>query len=361
MSRPRNAFPTYSVATSGRAYTTVAGKFVSLGKDGPEAKQKFATLILSLQQGDDLARVQSVHPAPKLSLSINELCIRFVTHAEAEYIDRVTGKPSAEVDCFKCVTKALRTLFGETVAAEFGPLALRALRQKFIAAGWSRGFINKSCQRLRTIFRWGIGRELLPKDKGILEGLQAVEPLRLGKGGRETTKRRAIPQASIDAMKERLGKRNRDIVDLLLLTAARPSEILSLTTAIIQNRETIDGVWIVDLQAHKTAHHGHERRLFLSPAAQAILLKYIDTANPERRLFPIQRKTLGQAVKDASNRAGVPEFTSHWLRHTALSRLRDEAGAEATQQIAGHATLSMTSDYTRASQKAAVAAVRKLG
>jgi hypothetical protein len=37
----------------------------------------------------------------------------------------------------------VRELYGSTNAADFGPLALKALRQKMIDAGKSRKYINK--------------------------------------------------------------------------------------------------------------------------------------------------------------------------------------------------------------------------
>ena len=171
MPRPRNSIPKYSVAKSGRAFTKVNGDFVSLGTDGPEARQKYAALLVKLQQGQTLADAQSVQSAPKPSLSVNELALAFLTHAEAEYIDASTGKPSAEVACYKTATKRLRELFGETLAADFGPVKLRAVRERFIQLKWSRGFINKSVSRIRHIWRWGIARELVPA--GVLEGLRA--------------------------------------------------------------------------------------------------------------------------------------------------------------------------------------------
>ncbi|WLD11390.1 hypothetical protein [Planctellipticum variicoloris] len=44
------------------------------------------------------------------------------------------GQPSAEQACFKGVVKILRRLFGETPAAEFGPVKLRLVRSEMVAA-----------------------------------------------------------------------------------------------------------------------------------------------------------------------------------------------------------------------------------
>jgi len=148
---------------------------------------------------------------------------------------------------------------------------------------------------------------------------------------------------------------------LLLLTAARPAEVLSITTAMIQSRTERDGVWIIELEHHKTQHFGHQRRLYLNARAQEIIGRYLDLSKAEARLFPIQRKTLGQAVKDACIKAAVPIFTPHWLRHSALTLIADSSGTESAQRVAGHSTPAMTIRYSTKADKAAAEAVKKLG
>ncbi len=44
-------------------------------------------------------------------------------------------------------------------AAEFGPLALKALRQKLIDAGHSRGYINKVVAIVPRVFKWAVAEE----------------------------------------------------------------------------------------------------------------------------------------------------------------------------------------------------------
>jgi integrase len=297
-------------------------------------------------------------PQP-VGISINELMLKFTAEQLPKYRTS-TGEPSAERDCYLGVMRILRELFGETPAKEFGPLKFRAVRKAMVDRGWCRSHINKQCQRLRAIFKFGAGWELLPGE--VHHSLRAVEPLMPGDSNAPESKRRhAVPQADIDAMKARLRTRNRDLVDLLLLTGARPAEILSLTTKMIRDRTEREGVWIVPLAHHKTAHHGHDRRLYFNPAAQLILSRYLRLDDPDARLFPIQRKTLGQSIKDACIRAGIPPFTSHWLRHTAGTTIADQSDAESAQRVLGHTTLSMTARYSTAADKRAVDAVKKLG
>jgi integrase len=358
MARPKKAVPGYSKhSASGQAVVYIDRRPVYLGKYGtPESRQRYADVIAGItarQAAEDAAK-----PAADLQagLTVNELCLRFATEKLPKF-KRADGRKTGEYDCFTILIRLMRELFGETLAAEFGPLKLRTLRAAMVDKDWSRRFINKQVGRVRQIFRFGVSWELVKAP--VAAALKAVEALAPGdSAARETEAREAVPQEDIDATKKFLRQRNRDLVDLMLMTAARPSELLSLTTGMI---ERTGDVWAARLHKHKTAHRGHKRTLFFGAKAQAILLRYLDLAHPDRLLFPVGRKRFSEAVKIASIRAGVPPFTAHWLRHTAVTRFADEAGAEAAQRVAGHATISMTAHYSTAAQKAAREAVKKLG
>ena len=51
--------------------------------------------------------------------------------------------------------RPLKKLYGVTPISDFGPMALKAVRNAMVEAGWTRGFINKSVDRIRKFFRWG--------------------------------------------------------------------------------------------------------------------------------------------------------------------------------------------------------------
>jgi hypothetical protein len=67
--------------------------------------------------------------------------------------------------------KLLRQLYAHLPAAEFGPLALKAIRQKLIDAGHSRGYINKLMAIVPRVFKWAVAEELVPPNRfGIYRG-----------------------------------------------------------------------------------------------------------------------------------------------------------------------------------------------
>jgi integrase len=349
MARPKSAVPGYSRhSSSGQAVVYVNRRRIYLGPHGsPESRQRYAEVISGITAQTSISA--PVNPAP--TVSINELCLKFATDKMPK-LRTPSGARTGELDCFTSVIRLLRELFGETPAEEFGPLRLRTLRAAMIDKDWSRKFINKQCGRVRAVFKFGVGWQLI--DESVLRALKAVEALSPG----DPKVRETVPLEDIEAAKGRLRQRNRDLVDLMLMTAARPSELLGLTTSAIDRS---GDVWFAKLTKHKTAHRGHNRTIHFGDKAQAILLPYIDLAHPDVRLFPIQRKTFGMAVKAACIKAGVTPFTPHWLRHTAVTRFVDEAGAEAAQRVAGHVTSAMTALYSTAATKTARDAVKRLG
>jgi hypothetical protein len=67
--------------------------------------------------------------------------------------------------------RPLRKLYGTTPACEFGPLALKAVREEMIQADICRNEINKRMGRFKRMFAWGVENELIPAL--VHHGLQA--------------------------------------------------------------------------------------------------------------------------------------------------------------------------------------------
>ena len=64
-------------------------------------------------------------------ITVNEVLVKFLDHAE-RYYRREDGTPTNEVSQFKQTFRPLRELYGHTPAREFGPLALKAGRERMI-------------------------------------------------------------------------------------------------------------------------------------------------------------------------------------------------------------------------------------
>lgn len=334
---------------SGHGRVRLDGKDVYLGPYGTdECEEAYRRAIAEwLETGEA--------PGPKparAGMTVNELLLKFLNYAETYYVK--DGELTDEFDCYRSAIGPLKSLYGTTRAADFGPLALKQVREQYVEKGWCRGYVNRSTSRIKRIFRWGCENEMVPAS--VVTALACVAGLKPGRtAAPDYEPRRAVPDDQLKALKEAITtQRSKDLVELQLLTAARPGELLSLTTAMLDRS---GDVWVADLSSHKTRHHGKARRLYFGPKCQLILRRYLDDEQPDRRLFSYTLGAYRKAVKKASG----DKITPHVLRHTAATRLEDQFGREVSNAFCGHASLSMTDLYTRDAQEKAKRAARRFG
>lgn len=356
MARPKNSIPKLCTDSNGRAFTKVCGRFISLGKAGtPDAARRYAEVLTANANGQEIVKASKPTP-PKRCLTINELCIQFVTREIPRY-------SSGEAYAFKAAIRVLRPLFGDTPVDDFGPVRYRLMRDSMVAGDvatdrkpWARPTVNRQAKRIRQIFRWGVSHELVPVE--IVHRLDTVRSLAMGETtAHDNPARLAVPREDVDAARLHLKPIHRDVLDLLLLTGARRGEILKLTGAMIQKRPD---VWIAELHEHKTARKGKRRILAFNRTAQAILLRHLK-ADPDSLLFSVRADTFTNAVAAACAAADVPHFCPHQLRHAAGATLVDELGIEIAQAVLGHSDAVMTAHYARSSERKAIEGVQKLG
>src|SRR5262245_64072796 len=184
MSR-RPHIPSYRIhRQSGQAIVTLRDALgnrrdVLLGKYGsPESRQEYARQIAEWEAG--CRRVVPPRQAAEASLTLNEVILAYWNFARGYYgFDKAPGKRGDE-HCLRAALKILRELYGHTDANQFGPLALKACRQKMLEEkGWSRAYINSQVDRIRRLFRWAAEEELVPAS--VHQALQTVAGLRKGK------------------------------------------------------------------------------------------------------------------------------------------------------------------------------------
>lgn len=330
---------------SSRAVVTINKRDHYLGPYGSaESKENYRTLIGKFLAGQPVFEqprpVGSLTDAgiPISGVNVSALVLAYLKHAEKYY--RKNGKVTDEFACIKSATRPLLALCADTECAEFGSLALQAVMAKMVELGWSRTYINKSAGRIRRIFRYGILNEMIHPT--ILQRLQAVPPLLENRcDAVELPKRTDVPIEHIDAVRAIVNEHTRDLIDLALLSGARPGELIGLTTGILDRSGE---VWTAVLDDHKMSHKGKQRVLAFGPKSQLILRKYLK-GNPTLPLFPINRKTFSDNIVYACTRLNLPKFTAHWLRHNAASDIRRESGLDAAQLALGHSDQKTTQIY----------------
>ncbi|QDS99496.1 IS66 family transposase [Adhaeretor mobilis] len=89
------------------------------------------------------------------------------------------GKPTREFQKVLKVARQVNQLYCRSRAVEFGPLALKSVRQSMLDADLVRKTINKHVQLIRRMFRWAAEEELIPAS--VPQALMMVAGLRKGR------------------------------------------------------------------------------------------------------------------------------------------------------------------------------------
>lgn len=190
------SFPAYRLhKPTGQAVVTIDGRDNYLGRHGTVcSKQKYQRLVDRwLSQEEEVAQ----QPAAEITdaPTVNEIILAFIRHAESYYKADANGEQT-EVGCIKDASRILKQLFGGEPADQFGPRALKQVRQQMVEKDWCRNYINHQVNRIRRMFRWATEEEMIPAT--VYHALQAVRGLRTGLPGvRESKKVRPVAVSSI--------------------------------------------------------------------------------------------------------------------------------------------------------------------
>jgi integrase len=409
MSRPRG-IPSYRRhKSSGQAIVTLTDpsgtrRDVLLGKYGTAAsRHEYARVLAEWEAAGQRMPPPGAANAARSDLTITELIAAYWRFAK-EYYGFTTERGDAA--CLKSALAVVRSLYGDARAIDFGPLALKACRQKMVEKGWSRGYVNAQIDRLRRMFRWAGAEELLPVT--VYQNLQAVPGLRRGKSeARETARVKPADPEHVKAALHHMPRPVQGMVRFQMLTGCRPTEACLLRAMDLDMSNP--SCWIYrpgsDQGAHgehKTAHHGHDRLILIGPRAQEIIRPFLTTnlsaylfcpqeatreRNEKRRasrqtpLYPshvrlqVQKRkqrprrapgqhytarTYARAIARACRKAGVPEWGPNRLRHSRATELRSH-GLDMVKTILGHSKVETSQVYAEKDIQAAMELVSRIG
>ena len=202
---------------SGQAVITIGGRDHYLGPYGTKASRIAYDRVITEWLANDRQPVVTPDEAP--ALTVTELLARYWRFAKRHY--RKAGESTSSLYQVKVSLRPLRRLYGPTLAREFGPRSLKAVRQHMIDAGLSRGVINKRIGIIKQAFKWGVGEELMPPS--VLHGLQAVVGLQKGRtDAPDHDPVEPVPDTIVDATLAHLGPVVADMVGFQRLTGCRP-------------------------------------------------------------------------------------------------------------------------------------------
>jgi integrase len=313
MARKSNPVPSYlHHKPSGRAFVRILGpggklRYVYLGAYGSDESRKEYTRIVA-----ELGLSPRAAAGPGASLTVNELVRLFKQHAERHY-RHADGTPTHEQKNFAHALRTARELYGDTPAAEFGPLALKAVRRAMIDKGICRTQVNARVGRVRRVFKWAASEELVPA--AVHQALTTVTGLQAGRSAaREREPVQPVPAAVVEATLPFLNRHAAGLVRFQFLTGCRPGEARRVRRRDI---DTGGAVWLYGPPHHKTAYRGKARVVTIGPQAQALLREFF-TPNLDDYLFSPRRAVAEFHAARTADRK-TPRFPSH-MRHNEKRR-----------------------------------------
>ncbi len=159
MARPkRGSLPSYRHhKATDQAVVTFNGFDHYLGRyNTPQSKEEYGRVLAEFAATGRVTK----GTAEKAPITVVEVLAAYWEYAKGYYVKN--GKPTNELDAMRLVIRDCRLLYGRTPADEFGPLALKSVRQVWADRGQARTTVNKNARRLTRIMRWAVAEELVP-------------------------------------------------------------------------------------------------------------------------------------------------------------------------------------------------------
>lgn len=399
------AFPRYPSKPhqSGQARIVIRGNTYYLGK--------FESALSYIRYAElrQIEEKKAVPPTVTKARTVSDVIAAFHDLELARYSEH-------EQNDFRLSLRPVAELYGLNRIDTFGPLELRRVRQHMSESVKARKTINQRIGRIVRVWRWAVSHKLISSE--LWQDLNAVPPISPGSEAENmgVVDYEEVPPVPEDDLHKTIAECH-DVLKAMiwtqLLTAARPGEVCQIRYQDIHTEGTIEiargvtislgNVWavlyrarryvrgkrtgdpqLIDNGSHKTAHRDHNRVILIGPRCKAVLEPFIQTREPSECLFsprdawllthdgkmkggkrqPSSQYTThayGHAILKAINRAGVPRWSPHQLRHNAATRLNDEFGPEIARIILGHRSLAATRTYVQDGYKKAIEVIEKIG
>jgi integrase len=205
--------------------------------------------------------------------------------------------PTPEQGVIKAALRWLTILYADESIKDFGPKALKAVRNGMLEGDLSRQTINKFVDRIKRMFCWGVEEELVPET--VYRALLAVKGLEQGRtAAREAEPVEKVDDAIVELTLPHLTRTVSDMIQVQRLAAMRPAEVCIMRPCDIDRSGE---VWIYRPATHKTEHKGKRRLVYIGPKAQEVLLPYL-LRDPQSYCFSPQVSEQKRRAEQHENR-----------------------------------------------------------
>jgi integrase len=326
--------------------------------------------------------------------TIEELKKAFLKDAKIRYDHR-------DYNHYEVALKLVCQIHSNTKTSEFGTKALIDVQEHFVQQGYSRQYCNKLVNFIRSVFKWGSLRELVPKSTPYF--LKLVIPLSEGKTTTpETEPRLDVPDEVVEATLPHLLPTVAAMVQVQRAAVMRPSEVCRMKVGDI---DTKDEIWVYEPKQHKGKWRGHPRTVALGKLEQEIIAPRLIGKQPDNAVFspkdaiseryrimkrktkrtPSQEKRHQQAVENNRSRVRehydsnsysksikqsikkanrtltepIPLWTPYQLRHAGVTEITETDGLDVARAVAGQKTLDVAQIYNHADKKIAIKNAQK--
>lgn len=341
MGRKRNSLPSrLHHKPSGQDRVIFGSRTIYLGPhDSAESLANYAKVLANIAATGD--------PEPrKNEVRIDELARRYMVH-----LRETKPEDSGEPDAIKRAVKALKEMFGTIEAKAFGTGKLMQLRDKW-ADRLCVSTVNKYHRYVVNLFQWAAMTEQIPAE--VWHRLQTVPKLKPKQSkARDPKIVKPVAWAIVEQTLPHLSPTVQDVILMQRHTGMRAGEVLRMTV------DQIDGD-VYRPQRHKTLRYGHAREVPLGPRAMDVIKRREPTA--DGLLFGGYTScSYARAIKRACRKHGIPEWTSHQIRHAKGTDTLRKHGVAAARAILGHKSLAMVSRYAAVDVSDAKKAVKEDG
>jgi integrase len=247
---------------SGQAYVKIGGRRIYLGPhNSTESRRRYWDEI------DRWRELQQWGVLP--DIRVGELMLMYSDrHVQKHYVKN--GRATSEQ---AVVQAALRFLakHRHVLSADFGPRLLKEVRADMVHVGLARETVNRYTTRIRQMLEWAVSEELI--HERVLAALRTVKALLAGRTDAPDHERvKPVPIAFVNAIQPYVSRHVWGMIQMGLLTGARPGEIVSMRVGDINMSGRI---WEYIPREHKMQHKGQDRLIMIGPKAQAILREFL--------------------------------------------------------------------------------------